>query len=93
MGEGRWAVGRDVQLLTDNTRASSLTVEVDELEAQVIILERAVAALPSAAEEEHVFKPWNAHDDAVMNLLGVMGGKLWLTAHVGNVAGVCCTVS
>jgi hypothetical protein len=65
IGEGRWAVGRDVAHLVDSVRATALTVDMDELEALVVILERAVAALPTQAEGDQVFRPWNATDQAM----------------------------
>ncbi len=65
LGEGRWAVGRDVALLVDSVRATALTVDMDELEALVVILERAVGALPTQAEEDQVFRPWNSTDQAM----------------------------
>jgi hypothetical protein len=57
--------------MVERDRILSYSSDLDEYEAAVVILERAVAALPSKSEEQQMKAPWNDNDKKVRALLGV----------------------
>lgn len=65
IGEGRWLRGSDAGGLLDREAILVFSGELDEYEAKVVILERAVSQLPTKAQEQQLQLPWGDKDTAV----------------------------
>lgn len=48
--------------MVDRDRILTYANEVDEYEADVVLLERAIAALPSKSREKELMQPWHDGD-------------------------------
>jgi hypothetical protein len=70
-GEGRWLRGHEAAGIVERDRILSYSSDLDEYEAAVVLLERAIGALPSKSEEQHLKAPWNDNDKKARLLVTV----------------------